>query len=164
MEATVNLHSCPSCGLLGTKRRRRERQAARTAEAGLVAGHQALARQVREGRNNPRKEAIVTTGTPNTEDGPEPDQLTTVTRSTLLRIYLSGYGSGVATSLANTGVLDRLNLSEEQTVQALSDFARGEVMKAEKDPAVVAEIMRTVDDCVEGRPHRAGRSIKMVNE
>lgn len=35
-------HTCPSCGLFGRKVRRRERQARRTAEAGLVAWFAAL--------------------------------------------------------------------------------------------------------------------------
>ena len=36
------IHTCPSCGLFGRKVRRRERQARRTAEAGLVAWFAAL--------------------------------------------------------------------------------------------------------------------------
>lgn len=79
------------------------------------------------------------------------DHPVTVTMKVLRRIYLSGYGSGVATAVANLASGDA-DLDDATLTEMASAFARRECAKVEADPAVVAEFQRVIDLYVSDDP------------
>jgi len=88
------------------------------------------------------------------------DESVTVSMSKLLSIYLSGYGSGIATAIANIAQSED---SGTDLVEWAGLFARRECVKSERDPVIIDEIMRVIRGIVTDTPTGQGiRALKTV--